>query len=513
MKGTRPPDRSARRRALLWVSALLGSVALLTLAPPLAFLGWAWVRDVSQPLPFAAVGSNDACGLNPNHCLEVIEVAADPAEATAQLIALVERASREQLHISIRGAGHSMGGHTLCEDGIALDMRPFQSMQLDAQRNLLVVGAGARWSDVIAMLDRWGKSVAVMQSNNDFTVGGSISVNCHGWQLGSPPIASTVESFRLLTADAQLLRCSRTENSALFSLALGGYGLFGVILDVELRIVDNEFYRSSTHMVKTEDYARSYDELTRARSDLGMAYGRISVAPDSFFEEALIVLLERDSAQGAASDTLAPAKYVGLKRTVFRASVGSDYGKNLRWRLERWWGETALARLSRNQILDEPVARFGLHDPEGTEILQEYFIPKQRLGEFAARCKVICEQHRPELLNVTVREVHRDVDTLLCYAREDVFGVVLLLHQERDAAAEAAMAAFAVQLTDAALACGGTYYLTYRPHASVEQFERGYPMAREFLLEKLARDPGEVFTNHFHANYGRALLAGSQEPR
>jgi hypothetical protein len=32
-------------------------------------------------------------------------------------------------------------------------------------------------------------------------------------------------------------------------------------------------------------------------------------------------------------------------------------------------------------------------------------------------------------------------------------------------------------------------------------------------LEKLARDPGEVFTNHFHANYGRALLAGSQEPR
>ena len=82
-----------------------------------------------------------------------------------------------------------------------------------------------------------------MQSNNAFSVGGSLSVNCHGWQFDRPPIASTVESFRLMQADGTIVRCSRKENQELFSLALGGYGLFGIILDAELRVVPNERYR------------------------------------------------------------------------------------------------------------------------------------------------------------------------------------------------------------------------------------------------------------------------------
>ena len=86
-------------------------------------------------------------------------------------------------------------------------------------------------------LDKRGKSVAIMQSNNSFTVGGSISVNCHGWQYGKPPIASSVESIRMMLADGSIVDCSRTQNKELFSLALGGYGLFGVILDVDLRVV------------------------------------------------------------------------------------------------------------------------------------------------------------------------------------------------------------------------------------------------------------------------------------
>src|SRR5437660_314829 len=83
---------------------------------------------------------------------------------------------------------------------------------------------------IIPYLDRRRHSVAVMQSDNTFSVGGSLSVNCHGWQFGRPPIASTVESLRLMQADGSIVRCSRTENPELFSLVLGGYGLFGIIL-------------------------------------------------------------------------------------------------------------------------------------------------------------------------------------------------------------------------------------------------------------------------------------------
>lgn len=96
---------------------------------------------------------------------------------------------------------------------------------------------------VIPYLDAPGRSVAIMQSNDSFSVGGSISVNCHGWQLDRPPIIDSVESFRLLTADGEIRQCSRSENVELFALVPGGYGLFGVILDVRLRVVPNERYR------------------------------------------------------------------------------------------------------------------------------------------------------------------------------------------------------------------------------------------------------------------------------
>ena len=82
-----------------------------------------------------------------------------------------------------------------------------------------------------------------MQSDNSFTVGGSLSVNCHGWQYSRPPIASTVESFRLMKADGDIVRCSRTENQELFSLVLGGYGLCGIILEADIRVVRNERLR------------------------------------------------------------------------------------------------------------------------------------------------------------------------------------------------------------------------------------------------------------------------------
>jgi FAD/FMN-containing dehydrogenase len=151
-----------------------------------------------------------------------------------------------------------MGGHTIYPGGIVLDMLPFDHMKLDARARVLRVGAGARWSKVIPFLDSQGLSVSVMQSNDNFSVGGSLSVNCHGWQHEHQPIASSVESFRLMQADGTVVRCSRTENAELFSLVLGGYGLFGVILDAELRVVPNERYRPETEVIPSEFYVRRF---------------------------------------------------------------------------------------------------------------------------------------------------------------------------------------------------------------------------------------------------------------
>ena len=132
---------------------------------------------------------------------------------------------------------------TIAPDGIVVDMRPFRDLELLDEGRILRAGSGALWSQILAFLDPNGLSVGVMQSNNSFSVGGSLSVNCHGWQYNRPPIASTVEAFRLMKSDGSVVRCSREENKELFSLVLGGYGLFGIILEADLRTVPNRAYK------------------------------------------------------------------------------------------------------------------------------------------------------------------------------------------------------------------------------------------------------------------------------
>jgi FAD/FMN-containing dehydrogenase len=486
---------------------ILVITAGLFVARPVLFLASVWWHDGKTPRTMPAAGTDDASRLNATQPAEVIRVAADPAEAERQLAELVRRAAREGRHISISGAQHSMGGHTLYPGGIALDMHPFNQLSLDESKRLLTVGAGARWLEIIPFLDQRGYAVSVMQTNNDFSVGGSISVNCHGWQNDMPPICDTVESFRLLTAAGEVVRCSRTENHELFSLALGGYGLFGVMLEVDLRVVPNDYYEAEAYPVAPQDYVKAYHELTRGHADVGMAYGRISVAPASFLQEASVTLLRRKTFDKPTKNTLRDEQPSLLKRLVYRGEVGSDYGKNLRWWLEKQMGETAGKILSRNQVMNEPSNLYATRDPDTTDILHEYFIPASRFAEFIEKARPVFLSFRPELLNVTVRNVEPDRDTFLRYAPEEMFGLVLLFHQRRDAAAEATMKVMTRDLIDAALACGGRYYLPYRPHATPEQFLRAYPQAREFFALKQRYDPAGVFENEFYLNYGKALVA------
>ncbi|MBC8010151.1 MAG: FAD-binding oxidoreductase [Burkholderiales bacterium] len=494
--------RAPRFKKIARVLALLFALTLAgVFGPPAVFLALVWLRDAPAALPMPAAGTNDASRLNPNLPAEVVAVAADRAEAERQLVALIARATDQRLRVSISGARHSMGGHTLYPGGIVLNMDGFNRLSLDADRRLLTAGAGARWSEIIPFLDRHGLSIGVMQSNNDFSVGGSLSVNCHGWQNDSPPISATVESFRLLTAAGAIVRCSRSVNTELFSLALGGYGLFGVILDAELRVVPNEFYQAEPHLIPAADYVRAYRELTRNRTDIGMAYGRINVAPEGFMEDALITLLTRTPPGSAVASTLADAPPPLLHRLVFRGGVGSDYGKNLRWRLERLVGQSSGAPLSRNQILNRPSDFYATRDPAATDILHEYFIPADQLGVFLVKSRDVLRKQRPDLLNITVRNVLPDPDTFLRYAPEEVFGLVMLFNQARTPEAETAMQVLTRELIDVAHDCRGRYYLPYRVHATPAQFARAYPQAPAFFEFKRRHDPAGVFQNGFSAAY------------
>jgi FAD/FMN-containing dehydrogenase len=460
--------------------------------------GWG---DIDQRETLPVDQTDDASRLNATTVREVWAIPAGRADAEAQLAALLTRTKAEGLHVSIAGARHSMGGHTIFPDGVAIDMTPFKEMRLDEEHRVLHVGAGARWSEIIPYLDARGFSPTVMQSNNSFTVGGSVSVNCHGWQYGRPPIASTVESFRLMKADGEIVRCSREENAELFSLVLGGYGKFGVILDVELQVVPNEQYQLERLVVPIEQALATYTAKVKEAPGAVMVYARLNVAPDHLLEEAILNVFTKAPGD-APPPPLAEPGLAKIRRAIFRGSADA-YGKQMRWTAETKLEPYLANRVfSRNQLFNEGVETFQNRSADTTDILHEYFVPPEQAAAFVSEMREILRRHNANLLNVTVRHVLEDHDAFLRYADQEMFCFVMLFVQERSETGEAAMEATTRELIDAALAHGGRYYLPYRLHATVEQFHRAYPKAREFFEKKQQHDPDERFQNLFYLKYG-----------
>jgi FAD/FMN-containing dehydrogenase len=397
-----------------------------------------------------------------------------------------------------------MGGHTIYPKGIVIDMLPFNRMSLDEAKNILHVQAGARWSEVILFLNKSGRSVEVMQSNDDFSIGGSISVNCHGWQFNRPPIASTVESFRLMLADGKIVKCSRTENRELFSLVLGGYGLFGIILDVDLHVVPNEKYRIGRFLVPTVGYAKALKEKTSGTNDIAMVYGRLNVTPGNFLKDGTLNVFYRLPATNILVSSLGSAKYAELKRIIFRGSANSDYGKNLRWEAETALDSYLSGNIfERNVILYDPVSMFQDHSKDSTDILVECFVPPKQFEPLLEELQKIIPANHGDLLNVTVRDINEDDDTVLHYADKNMISLVMLFSQTRDTQGETQMSKLTQEIVAAALRHDGRYYLPYRLHATREQFAEAYPQAKKFFELKREYDPDELFQNEFYLKYGK----------
>jgi FAD/FMN-containing dehydrogenase len=492
-------QRGSRRRWILRASLVALVIVAALIARPLFHLWQTNTTDVDQRRQLPEGVIDDASGLNATRVAEVWDIPVDIEDAEKQLSLLLVRAKSEGLKVSIAGARHSMGGHTIYPGGIAINMLPLNNMRLDREQNLLHVGAGALWEDIIPYLESHGRSVAVMQSNNSFSVGGSISVNCHGWQFNRPPIASTIESLRLMKADGTIVRCSRAENQELFSLVLGGYGLFGIILDLQLRVVPNERYRLEQHLVPLDESLAKLNATVKERPGARMVYARMNVTPDQMFRE---VIINAFIVEEGEPPPLAERENVSLRRAIFRGSVGSDYGKELRWSAETKLQPLLVGKVfSRNQLLNEGVEVFQNRSAESTDILHEYFVPGDQVATFVWQMRKVILDHDGDLLNVTVRDINEDSDTFLRYADQPIFAFVMLFNQPKTDSGEARMQAMTRQLIDSAIAAGGRYYLPYRLHATVGQFHQAYPQAKKFFELKLKYDPDELFQNEFYRKY------------
>ena len=416
------------------------------------------------------------------------------------------------LKVSVAGVRHSMGGQAFARDAIVLDMTRLNRMALDAQTRTLTVQSGATWRDVQRFLHpRF--AVKAMQSADVFTVGGSISVNAHGMDPRAGSVGRTVRSLRVMLADGTVRTLSRSDNPRLFNLVVGGYGLFGVILDAEIDVTENAVYRPERRVLRYRDFPAVFAGEIATAPQYELMYGHLSTAPHSYLDEMILYLYRRDSAR--VIPPLAEARPVKLRRLVFNLAKQGSLPMRLKWLGEKYI-EPRLQScpVSRNQALGEGEAclvsrNHRMHDSmrhlknslEGeTDVLQEYFVPRDRFVEFVDRVRRVLRARGANLLNASVRVVPPEENTLT-YARAEMFSVALYLNQSTDAAGHAHMRALTGELIDVAAGVGGTFFLPYQLSYTAEQLRRSYPAIREFFAAKREYDPGGLLSSTFYAKY------------
>jgi FAD/FMN-containing dehydrogenase len=445
---------------------------------------------------------NDAAELEPTRVAKHLIINDRPEETLYSVLRqeLLAAQSAGQPVVA-HAARHSMGGQSLAKNGLALTFDQ-DWIEPDIANSTYRCGAGTRWSTVISTLDAIGFSPKVMQSNNNFGVASTYSVNAHGWPVAFSAGGTTVRWLKMMLASGELVTCSRTENTELFSLAMGGYGLFGIITELEVEMVPNSRLVPTFETMPAVDFGKAFSNAIRNDAAIQMAYGRMSIAIEGFFEEALMITYRPTPDQAALPVASGSGFISKISRDIFRQQLHSDRWKNLRWGIEASINPMISAgETTRNSLINEPVATLDDKNPSRTDILHEYFVDAEKWPEFIKACQDVIPSSFQELLNVTLRFVDTDKDSVLTYATSPRIAAVLLFSQEKSVRGEADMARMTHELINRVLAIGGTYYLPYRPHATIDQFQRGYKRANEFAAAKRKFDPNLTFQNGFWSNY------------
>jgi FAD/FMN-containing dehydrogenase len=154
----------------------------------------------------------------------------------ADVAAGVLLARETGLPLAVRGGGHGVNGHAVCDDGIMLDLTPMKRIDVDPEARVVRAQAGVNW----------GEFDAATQEHGLATTGGRVTTTgIAGLTLGAGSgwlermygyTSHDLLAAEVVAADGRVVRASEDENPELLWGLRGGGGNFGVVTQFEYRL-------------------------------------------------------------------------------------------------------------------------------------------------------------------------------------------------------------------------------------------------------------------------------------
>jgi hypothetical protein len=486
----------------------------------LAALGAAWPGKV-WPQPKKAKPAPGTILVNDVHSqLNSVRVFRIVSPQTLDEVRAALRAARaDERPVCISGARHAMGGQQFCADAVMLDIRKLDRvLGFDRSRGLIEVEAGIQWPELLAHLHASQRGLpnawafAQKQSGADrLTMGGCLSANIHGRGLSMPPFINDVESFKLVTARGNLLNCSRTENPELFSLAIGGYGLFGFIYSVTLRLVPRRKLERVVEVRDVDGLPQAFAERIRD----GYLYGDFQYAideksPDFLRTGVFSCYRPVDDATPLLSiqRELPEAEWVNLlylahtdKSEAFKRYARHYQSTNgqIYWSDEH---QMSVYPDDYHRALDRKMKAPN----KATEAITEIYCERHLLERFMAEVRAYARRDNVSIIYGTVRLIEQDRESFLAWARKPYACVVFNVHIEHTTGGVIRGADALRRLVDIGLRYGGGYFPTYNRYPLQRQVTACYPQFPEFLKLKRKYDRDELFQSEWYRHYKRMFF-------
>ncbi|MGB8894960.1 MAG: FAD-binding oxidoreductase, partial [Pseudolabrys sp.] len=392
-------------------------------------------------LPYLSARNSFATGATSSALVNDIHSQLNPTRVNAvlkpqsaeQLAHIVVSASQQGRTLSLAGKRHAMGGQQFGTDTDLIDMTSFNKIiSLDKHSGIIELESGTIWPSIIDYCwneqrddpKPWG--ISQKQTGADaLTLGGGLAANVHGRGLTMRPLIQDIESFKLITPEGTEIECSRSSNPELFKLAIGGYGLFGVISSIKLRLMPRTRLKRTVKVMDIGELMPAFEQ----RIKQGYMYGDFqymtdSTSPDFLKKGVFSCYLPVDSNEKESERQhreLQIEDWKKLYRLAF-TDKGAAYKAYSQYYLstndQLYWSDTHQLSVYLDDYHIKLNKELGFQD-DASLMISEIYVPHKDLTHFMRDVRKVALKESCDIIYGTIRLIKKDKESFLAWAKED----------------------------------------------------------------------------------------------
>jgi FAD/FMN-containing dehydrogenase len=284
-------------------------------------------------------------------------------------------------------------------------------------------------------------------------------------------------------------------------LAIGGYGLFGMVTHVQLRLVRRFKVRRRVEIIAVKDLLDWYDRRISEGFVLGDCQYSAELSGDAESHPGVLPCYEPVAPDVPTTEKparLSADDWAGLYRLMRtdKQKAFEVYSKHyLKTDGQVYWSDT-------HQLAGDFVGhRTAVEAEKGTEMITEVYLQHDLLMPFFRAIRADLAERKADITYGTIRFIEADEETFLPWAREKSVCVVCNLHVRHTEEGIAKSRADFRRILDRVVEFKGSFFLTYHRWATPEQVSSCYPKIRDFFRLKRKYDPSERFQSEWYRHY------------